>query len=234
MANKSYEELLFNSIKNGQQTVKSVYDIWLEVGNTGTPQDFLDSLKGKSAYDYAVEAGFVGSENQFAKLLIGTPDMNQNNTSHQDYIKNRTHWIEDGGEVVYATGNIEMDAFGEFQLNRKLNIVSGKVYKVKWNDTVYTCIAEKKSTDGTVGIGSGYGNPEAPFVVVVSNNSTIIGSYDGSSVVLFSITEEKVQKLHKKFIPNDAEFIIPSSTFGSTKKFKISINDAGVISAVEV
>lgn len=48
MANVSYEQLLFNAIKNGQ-TAKSVYDIWLELGNTGTPQDFLDSLKGVSA-----------------------------------------------------------------------------------------------------------------------------------------------------------------------------------------
>ena len=43
----SYEQLLFNAIKNGQ-TGKSVYDIWLELGNTGTPQDFLDSLKTPS------------------------------------------------------------------------------------------------------------------------------------------------------------------------------------------
>lgn len=45
----SYEQMLFTAIKNGQQTVKSVYDLWIELGNTGTPQDFLDSLKGSSA-----------------------------------------------------------------------------------------------------------------------------------------------------------------------------------------
>lgn len=49
MANVSYEQLLFNAIKNGQEPVKSVYDIWLSLGNTGTPQDFLDSLKGVGA-----------------------------------------------------------------------------------------------------------------------------------------------------------------------------------------
>ena len=48
MANVSFEELLFTSIKNGQST-KSVYDLWLELGNTGTPSDFLNSLKGSSA-----------------------------------------------------------------------------------------------------------------------------------------------------------------------------------------
>lgn len=49
MGNMSYEQLLFNAIKNGQVKIRSVYDIWLELGNTGTPQDFIDSLKGSSA-----------------------------------------------------------------------------------------------------------------------------------------------------------------------------------------
>ena len=49
MANVSYEQLLFNAIKNGQEPVKSVYDIWLSLGNTGSAQDFMDSLKGTSA-----------------------------------------------------------------------------------------------------------------------------------------------------------------------------------------
>lgn len=48
MANMSYEQLLFNAIKNGQGS-KSVYDLWLELGNEGTPQDFINSLKGASA-----------------------------------------------------------------------------------------------------------------------------------------------------------------------------------------
>lgn len=46
MANVSYEQLLFNAIKNGQEPVKSIYDIWLSLGNTGSAQDFLNSLKG--------------------------------------------------------------------------------------------------------------------------------------------------------------------------------------------
>ena len=69
MANMTYEELLFNSIKNGQQSVKSVYDIWLELGNTGTPQDFIESLRGKSAYEYAVDGGYKGTEAEFAAKM---------------------------------------------------------------------------------------------------------------------------------------------------------------------
>jgi hypothetical protein len=49
MATMSFEQLLFKALKNGKDA-KSVYDIWLELGNQGTPQDFIDSLKGIGAH----------------------------------------------------------------------------------------------------------------------------------------------------------------------------------------
>ena len=44
-----------------------------------------------------------------------------------------------------------------------------------------------------------------------------------------------IKKLDKKFIPSELnEVILPSSTSGSTKKFKITVNDSGAITATEV
>ena len=58
--------------------------IWIAEGNTGTEQEFLDSLKGSvgdpgapgadgdSAYDVWVEAGNTGTEQEFLDSLKGT------------------------------------------------------------------------------------------------------------------------------------------------------------------
>ena len=44
-----------------------------------------------------------------------------------------------------------------------------------------------------------------------------------------------IKKLDKKFIPSELnEIILPSSTPSSTKKFKITVNDSGTITATEV
>ena len=44
-----------------------------------------------------------------------------------------------------------------------------------------------------------------------------------------------IKKLDKKFIPSELnEVILPSSTSGSSKKFKITVDDTGTISATEV
>lgn len=45
----------------------------------------------------------------------------------------------------------------------------------------------------------------------------------------------EIKKIDKKFIPSELnEVILPSSTSGSSKKFKITVDDAGTISAMEV
>ena len=44
-----------------------------------------------------------------------------------------------------------------------------------------------------------------------------------------------IKKIDEKYIPSELnEVILPSSTSGSSKKFKITVNDAGTISATEV
>lgn len=45
-------------------------------------------------------------------------------------------------------------------------------------------------------------------------------------------TGEKVDELLKRV--DDGEVIIPSSTAGSTKKFKLTVDDTGTVSATEV
>ena len=64
------KEQLYNFVKADDDSGQSVYDIWKELGNEGTAQDFLNSLKGehgKSAYESWLEIeGNVGkSEEEF-------------------------------------------------------------------------------------------------------------------------------------------------------------------------
>lgn len=53
---------------------KSAYEIWLEAGNTGTVEDFLQSLvgpAGKSAYEIWLALGHEGNLQDFINYLIG-------------------------------------------------------------------------------------------------------------------------------------------------------------------
>ena len=51
---------------------KSAYDIWLSLGNKGTEQDFIASLKGDkgdSAYDIWLQQRHTGTEEDFISYL---------------------------------------------------------------------------------------------------------------------------------------------------------------------
>lgn len=51
---------------------KSLYDLWLEAGNEGTIQDFLDTLQGdtgESAYDIWLKMGNSGTLSTFLNSL---------------------------------------------------------------------------------------------------------------------------------------------------------------------
>jgi uncharacterized protein YlzI (FlbEa/FlbD family) len=50
---------------------KSAYEIAVDNGFVGTEQDWLDSLVGDSAYDVAVNNGFVGTEQDWLDSLVG-------------------------------------------------------------------------------------------------------------------------------------------------------------------
>lgn len=59
----------------------SAYEVWLSLGNVGTQQDFINSLKGanavsKSAYDIWIDLGNVGTEQDFINSLKGTNGTN--------------------------------------------------------------------------------------------------------------------------------------------------------------
>lgn len=53
------------------QAGKSAYDIWKALGNEGDEADFLISLQGKSTYDLWIEEGNIGSVSKFIKSLQG-------------------------------------------------------------------------------------------------------------------------------------------------------------------
>ena len=54
-------------------------------------------------------------------------------------------------------------------------------------------------------------------------------------VVNIDVSSADIKKIDPKFIPSELnEIIIPSSTSGSSKKFKITVDDSGTISATEV
>ena len=76
-----------------------------------------------------------------------------------------------------------------------------------------------------------------PFIIADSDQGVRIGTLDTSPTHTISISQNspgEIVKIDEKFIPDVSSLTIKSSTAGSTKKFKITVNDSGTISATEI
>ena len=92
---------------------------------------------------------------------------------------------------------------------------------------------------GNYGLLMGGEDTGEPFVLAYSTENGIetFGCYalDGSNPLTISITQGEFAKMDEKFLPESVEgVIIRSSTEGSNKKFKLTIDDSGTISATEI
>lgn len=126
MANRSYEEVLFNAIKNGQQSVKSVYDIWLELGNTGTPLDFLNSLKGTTAIiekGVTITASSWVLENGIYKATVSHDKITSNSVVNVNFGVTSVNIAIESGVLGY-TNSIEgaFEIYSNFQPSSDLVI----------------------------------------------------------------------------------------------------------------
>lgn len=188
------------------------------------------------------------------------PDLAQNDETAPNYVKGRTHWVE---EVRNANGVLEVlpettvqisidwecDDYGCSSLGSAIiPIVADRMYVVNINNMQYEliaqCVSETCIVLGNPNIIGYSGNVELYDYCIEYNISTgklYFNSYLSGyrTVRIQTGFEEICHKLDEKFIPDtiqrvgDKQLVLASSTPGSTKKFAITVTDDGTITATE-
>lgn len=104
-------------------------------------------------------------------------DWSVNDETDPAYVKNRTHWVEDGViEIIpEQTFTVDSDMGGAF-LTEPLStsLIADKTYTIQWNGTEYTSVAQVVQEDGiTIGVAignvdlvNGVGDTGEPFVII--------------------------------------------------------------------
>ena len=117
-----------------------------------------------------------------------------------------------------------------------LALVGGQTYTVSWDGTEYQCVCVddgKYSMLGNLSL-SGVGDDTGePFLY----RNGAFGTLDTAASHTISVKriEKTVTPMAEEFLPTGIkELIMSSSTTDSTKKFKITVDDSGAISATEV
>ena len=120
------------------------------------------------------------------------------------------------------------------------DIVIGQTYTVNWDGTEYECTGSAYNEKNILFIGnlsiSGVGNDTGePFLYVPAGGGFNTLDTAASHTISVKTIAETVTPMAEEFLPSEVnELIMNSSTTDSTKKFKITVNDSGTISATEV
>ena len=170
-----------------------------------------------------------------ATLLSGLnkqSDWNQNNSAEADYIKNRPFYESQQYAILVDNITVNIDKYsyqGKFTMPYILeagitytltdNGYSEEVTAYQNGDTVIL-----RFMDEGFEIQQPSGGGDVTVLCMISGKHTIsIAGYIKAS-----------KPIDEKYIPELSSITIKSSTEGSAKKFKITVDDSGTISATEV
>ena len=175
---------------------------------------------GKSAYQIAVDNGFIGTEAEWLVSLRGAdgkdgmqPDWNQNDETASDYVKNRPFYTGDPVEAVLVEESsisfVEANGMYMAEFPSTFEATVGETYKVYWDGVAYECLC---ALGNSIVLGNFYivgGGPDTgePFFMEVYNGSGIlIMTTDTSASHTFSISGivTEIVKIPAKFIDKDA------------------------------
>ena len=152
-------------------------------------------------------------------------DWNQNDETAPDYIKNRTHWVENMTFIESPLNNGDLyEEVGVtiFIINSPISpLTVGNTYTVNWLDTEYEVIAT--DMDGSITLGNlsimEMGNDTLePFLIGVFPDGVKVCTKESITEGNISIKGENAHKLDKKYLPEiQNKNILDGSEKGSVR-----------------
>ena len=154
---------------------------------------------------------------------------------------------EIGNDTIKDNDNSGLESGYYFQ-NSHLNISllgnAGAKYIIELNGVKYDCICRQTNDNFIFGIGNSAivdatkEDTGEPFFISESMEGYNVVYWKeilGNPIKVISYAEKEVTKqIPEMFIPEMSSVTLKSSTASSSKKFKITVDDSGTISATEV
>lgn len=198
-----------DSVENGESIAVLFYDD-ANIESTGYYGRILILMPSLAGVEFTlslnatIQEYYKLDEKFIPDSVKAQADFSQNDETALDYVKNRTHWVEE--KIILSETNVVRGPNGvEFSYV----IEEGKTYTIKFNGEIYNCKAKSSEIPETLTIGNASlmigDDTGEPFCI-----GATIGDTEGGMVFnnLFedttvSIVLEEIHKLDNKFLNDD-------------------------------
>ena len=171
-------------------------------------------------------------------------DWNQNDITAKDYIKNRPFYDNSKETILMEESTLSFTYVAQgiytATLPETVVLVEGKTYIICYDGVVYTCVAYLYNNTVTVGdrnmAAGNMGESIDSFCIQFINGvyTMAIRKTNNPHTLSIKSIDKDIKKIDEKYLPSVKELNLLSSTGGSSKKFKITVDDTGTIKATEV
>ena len=239
-----------NTAKSTADTAKSTAD---------TAKSTADTAKSTAEAAQSTANTIKPDWNEMSET---SPKYIANRPCYYDLILSSKNWtifmptIPIDGTQLYKS-QLEIPQYGQFRIDENKTyvvceslekIVPIKIRKLENNQYMYGCAIGNLHLIAYLydNITDIHGNPfpdtggDWVYMDIPGNaNYITIGKIENQIIHIKELLSEELKMLDEKFIPHTiqragSDVIINSSTLGSTKKFKITVDDTGTLSATEV
>ena len=172
----------------------------------------------------------------------------EGNAKWEDRLCYRVVELQEIGNATIQSNDSSGLESGYYFQNATLNISllgnAGKKYVIEFNGMKYDCVCRQTNDNFIFAIGNSAivdaakedtGEPFFIYESMEGFNVVYWRESSGNPVTVVSYVEkESTKKIPSEYLPDVSSVVLPSSTSGSSKKFRITVDDNGTISATEV
>ena len=160
-------------------------------------------------------------------------DWNQNDETKKDYIKNRTHWVEENIEELYSNDSLNVASIEEWNVDTgipELGCNKEIIYEIEWNGTLYKCVCNSYTYYGRTWYWYGNGSLGAPYSEFSTDSGepfliTDTGSLISNQIGTHSISIKSFSTVYHTLDPAYLSNVESALSENSQKILNASYND---------
>ena len=206
------------------------WEIFMDAADSKRVDELFEKTGNLDELETESKDNLVAAINEVAECQA---DYEQNDETKPDFIKGRTHWIEENIEELYSNDSLNVASIEEWNFDTgipELGCNKEIIYEIEWNGTLYKCVCNSHTYYGRTWYWYGNGSLGAPYSDFSTDSGepfliTDTGSLISNQIGTHSISIKSFSTVYHTLDPAYLSNVESALSENSQKILNASYND---------